>query len=402
MTLGLACAGVGLWTGRPVTALVVILVAAMSIAVGLFRRAPAIALLLVWLAAATEALSGTLLIGVQFGVVVVVGYGVARHGRVPTVWLGGISVPVGTALTEYYLLGHSGALPSAVYLATPLVHRTGVSVVTAYVLGLAVVGTPWTVGLLVRLNARYHRSTAERERARSAAAAAQEAATLRTRQTQLARDVHDLVGHSLAVIIAQADAARITATTVGAADSGRAVGEALGNIAAVARRSLGEVREVLMQTRDTGPAAPTGSDLSELVDRVRASGTDVRATVHGEPTDVGPQVQTTLYRVLQEMLTNAIKHGQPGGRIAVEQTWEPTGVRVCVSNGGATTPPPPPSSGVGYTDHPGPDDGVGLGVPGMRLRLDEVGGTLDLSRTTGDPPTYTATARVPLGPARVS
>lgn len=394
-TLAAVCAAFGFWPstagGSHATIAVVAIVVALSAAVGLFRRSPATALALVWLAGVTQILSRSDVLAVQAGVLVVA-YGVARHGRVLTVWLGGFSVPIGAGLAGYYVFGSGARLPSAIDVATPLLRLTGVGIASTFVLGTAILGTPWMLGLLIRLNARYQRSANQRELARMRASAAEQTAELRTQQAQLARDVHDMVGHSLAVIIAQADAAQ---TVAGGAD--RSVQQALGNIAAVARSSLGEVREVLSRTQDRGAATPMpdaampmpmpmpDADPSALVARVREAGNDVHDRVHGTPSELAPQMRTALYRVLQEMLTNAIKHGRPGGRIDIEQTWEPTEYTVSVSNTA--------SSGAGSSV--GSDR---MGLSGMRVRLRDLGGTLDVTEpdSEGDPPLFTARARVPL------
>src|SRR5664279_1236066 len=87
----------------------------------------------------------------------------------------------------------------------------GVGVASAFLLGAAGLGIPWALGLAVRFNARYRRTAEDRERAQARASEAEVREQLQSEHVQLARDVHDLVGHSLAVIIAQADAAQIGA-----------------------------------------------------------------------------------------------------------------------------------------------------------------------------------------------
>jgi signal transduction histidine kinase len=386
--LGLIALGVGLVQGDPgrrgISAAVTVIVVLLSVAVALFRRAPAAALALVWLAGVVQVRSVTSLLTVQFGIALV-GYGVARHGQRPTVWLGGLAVPLGAGLSEYYVFHHPTVLPSAIDVAGPLLQHTGVGVSTVFVMGTAVLGAPWTLGLLMRFNARYRRSAADRELARARAQAAEQTAALQTQQAQMARDVHDLVGHSLAVIIAQADAAQVAAGST-TADANRTVGAALGNIAAVARNSLREVRDVLARTQGpAGPAPVRELNLPGLLDELRHAGTEVHSRVHGDPVPLDESRQTALYRVAQEMLTNALKHGEPGGRITLEQLWERTAVTVRVNNA---------ENG---SDSPGLN---GMGLTGMRDRLREVQGTLELHRATNAAgiPMFTATARIPLAP----
>jgi len=388
--LAVAWGGFGLWasaTGRSQsTVAVIVIVVLTSLAVGLFRRAPAAALLLVWLAGLIQVLSLTDLLAAQAGVLLAA-YGTARYGRPLTVWLGGISVPVGAALAEYYVFQHSAVLPSAVSVVTPLLRHTGLGVASVFLLGSAIAGIPWAVGVLGRLNARYQRSTAEQDLALARAAAAEQTAHLRAQQAKLARDVHDLVGHSLAVIIAQADAAQLAA-----GEPGSPARLALENIAAVARSSLGEVRNVLTHTQDAGNTTVRAADLNTLVDRARAAGNKVAETTHGTPTELPPQIQATLYRVLQEMLTNAIKHGPQAGIIGIAHTWEPTAYTVGVTNLVRHARIRSRTMTVDADTAT-----AGMGLSGMRARLEEIGGTLGLSRPDdAGAASFAATARIPL------
>ena len=381
--LALAWAGFGMWNAAAsysVSAAVAAIVILTSAGVGLFRRAPAIALASVWAAGVVQALSLSDVLGAQAGVLVVA-YGTARYGRRLTVWLGGISVPVGAALIEYYVFSHSTVLPSAIDVAAPLLRHTGVGVTSAFLLGTAGLGIPWTLGLVVRTNARYRRTAVDRERAQARAAEAELSARLQTEQVQLARDVHDLVGHSLAVIIAQADAAQI-----GAGEQDSPVRSALENIAAVARSSLGEVRQVLQDTRERTSDSTLSPDLSDVVDRSRAAGHDIQESTVGAPVELPPTARATLYRVLQEMLTNAIKHGQPGRSIRLVHRWSATSYTFSVTNSPRLAPGESLTTG-----------GDGMGVEGMRSRLQEIDGTLVLSPPNkGISGAFTATACIPL------
>ena len=385
--LALVWAGFGMWSAAAnssVTAAVAAIVILTSVGVGLSRHAPAAALAAVWAAGVVQVLSVSDVLGAQAGVLVVA-YATARYGRWPTVWLGGLSVVAGAALSEYYVFGHSTVLPSAIDIATPLLRHTGVGVTSAFLLGVAGLGIPWALGLAVRFNVRYREAAADRERAQALAAEAEVNGQLRSEQVRLARDVHDLVGHSLAVIIAQADAALIRAD-----ERDDPVRVALENIAAVARSSLGEVRQVLQDTRERTSSGTPSPDLNALVDRSRAAGHDVLESTRGEPVDLAPETQATVYRVLQEMLTNAIKHGQPGRRIGLVHTWAATSYTLSVTNVPRLN-----------TDQTLTTDPHGMGVDGMRGRLAQIDGTLVLSRPEDAGSTaFTATARIPLAEQR--
>ncbi|MCF1600532.1 sensor histidine kinase, partial [Streptomyces muensis] len=110
---------------------------------------------------------------------------------------------------------------------------------------------------------------------------------------------------------------------------------------------------------------PTLTDLAQLLEGVRAAGLPVHTTTHGTPT-LPPGRQLTVYRVIQEALTNTLKHAGPGTTAAIDLSYEEKGaVTVTVTDTGTTTPTRP-------TQPPG-----GRGLPGMRERTALYGGTLE-------------------------
>ncbi|MFV0258968.1 MAG: sensor histidine kinase [Acidimicrobiales bacterium] len=202
--------------------------------------------------------------------------------------------------------------------------------------------------------------------------AAQESAVARERE-RIARELHDLVGHSLAVIAVQAEAAqRLGEDKPGDA---RDVVVAIGD---TARRSLAEVRRVLHAGFGDAEAdfrPGTGLvDLPELVDRVAASGVAVRLEVTGPvaPGDVDAATGAGIYLIVQEALTNVIKHAGPRTAAAVTVTVEVDEVRVEVVDAGR---------GPGDTD--GPQPRTGMGLVGRTERARFLGGALDAGANTG-------------------
>jgi signal transduction histidine kinase len=123
---------------------------------------------------------------------------------------------------------------------------------------------------------------------------AEEIARLREDQARLARDVHDVVGHSLAVILAQAESAQFLedADTTG-------LKRTMANIATSARSSLDDVRTVLATTQGRPSGPPQQPDLEGLLDGVRASGHVVESTVVGTPQPLPPELEVVDFRVLQ-------------------------------------------------------------------------------------------------------
>jgi signal transduction histidine kinase len=377
-------------------------VAAFAAACGLSRRAPFLALVLVWVTCAAQLLLGTPIMAVQFAVAVVA-FGCARWGRLLTLVVSGLSIPAAAAVGYVLVTQASSGVLRDLYVFRELEDNASrfseTLVVGATVLGLLVLGVPWLAGLALRATARARRSEVRKEQAEADAARAhreteqaREIARLREEQTALARDVHDVVGHSLAVILAQAESGQYLPD-----DDPAALKRTLATIATSARSSLQDVRQVLSGSPEPAPA-PTGA-FEELVGGVRAAGHEVSATEVGTPQPLPPELDVVAHRVVQEMLTNAVKHGRRDRPVLVERHW-PEGswdrdlrieVRNVAEHGDDETQP------LRAVQGPGGQRPGGQGLDGMRRRLDAVGGRLDVRRRDEDgEPTFTATAWVPV------
>ncbi len=369
------------------TALVAV---AMAMAVTLCRHHPAAALALVWVTCTAQVLTGTQLLMVELAICVVA-FGAARWGRVGTVLASALSIPVAAVITVLWID------PSVFYRALETAGFTALIETTsrfsdrwqlsAAVLGMSVLGVPWLAGLSFRFSDRAKESQVSQVTAEAQRDQAEEIAELREEQARLARDVHDVVGHSLAVILAQAESAQYLEDV-----DTTALKQTMTNIATTARTSLQDVRQVLSATNGTvAPLARHGS-LDDLVDGVRAAGHEVAATEVGTPQPLPPELDGVAFRVLQEMLTNAIKHGQRGEPILVERHWEGE-LRIEVRNVIDTSAPETQPL---VMAQPIPEH-VGQGLEGMRRRLESVGGRLDVRRRSeAGGPTFTATAWVPV------
>ncbi|MFI5425446.1 sensor histidine kinase [Aeromicrobium sp. UC242_57] len=216
---------------------------------------------------------------------------------------------------------------------------------------------------------------------------AREIARLQEAQATLAHDVHDVVGHSLAVILAQAE----TGPYLDDPDAtvlNEKLRRTMATIAESARASLGDVRRVLVASRDQSVVVPTGG-LDALVASVERSGQDVRSSVAGQPRPLPPELESVAYRVLQEMLTNAMRHGRRDAPIWIERHW-PDEHGVPQGRGGLQMQ-------VRNLKGFAPQVHGGLGVIGMRTRLESVGGHLDVQESQGpDGQEHTVTAWVPV------
>lgn len=251
-------------------------------------------------------------------------------------------------------------------------------VVIASVTLLSVIG--WARG--IRAQRQYREGLVERlevaERERDLRAAQAVAAE----RARIARDIHDLVSHSLAVVAVQAAGAERIADR----DPAMAK-ETLGVISRTARDALTEMRGMLEVLRapagDTAVDAPSPGlpELASLVDGLAARGVPAEMEVVGEPCELAQGAELALYRVVQEALTNVVKHGDQSAALVVVQ-YAADGVKVTVSNG-------VDRAAVGSTAIPG----AGSGQLGMRERLALYGGTLTIEQTDGK---YVVTARVPL------
>ncbi|GHE64918.1 ATPase [Streptomyces spiralis] len=222
------------------------------------------------------------------------------------------------------------------------------------------------------------RRTAEltvRLRAEQAERARREVAEERVR---IARELHDVVAHHMAVINVQAGLARFVFDSDArtAREALTTIGDAGGEALAELRRMLGLLRADDLDGTDGagehGAATePTpGLDrLEEMVERVRAGGVPVDLRVHGEPRPLPPGVQLCVYRVVQEALTNVLKHA-PGAAAAVELAYRAGEVAVSITDDGHTE-----ERGRGVDPDRMPAPG-GHGLIGMRERAKLYGGTI--------------------------
>jgi signal transduction histidine kinase len=210
-------------------------------------------------------------------------------------------------------------------------------------------GLPWAVGALWWRRQHAHALQAQLESSAQEAVAAE--------RTRLAREIHDVVSHNIAMIVVQASAADVLLD-----DDPERSRAALHDIEDGARNALVEMRQML-HLLQPDPAAelanpPRLGDLEQLVDRVRTSGLAVSLSIDGDCRPLPPSVDLTAYRVVQEGLTNVLKHAGPCDASVEVRYGEVLTVHVRDSGHG-----PNGQSG-------------GFGLRGLEERLREIGGSL--------------------------
>ncbi|WP_229695126.1 sensor histidine kinase [Streptomyces lacrimifluminis] len=214
-------------------------------------------------------------------------------------------------------------------------------------------------------------------------------------RARIAAELHDVVTHNVSVMVIQAGAARKVMDVAPERSK-----EALLAVEAGGRAAMAELRHVmgLLTAPDTGGPQETPADglepqpgldrLDALTERVRGAGTPVVVAVSLPPDPLPPGVDLTAYRVVQEALTNTIRHA-PGAEASVLIGWTDDCLQIEVGNTRATAPNSPPPEG----DSNGKDNGTGRGLIGLRERLAVYGGELTAGPTLAGG--YRITARVP-------
>jgi signal transduction histidine kinase len=251
---------------------------------------------------------------------------------------------------------------------------------------------PTALGLLIR--ERRERIAAAEQRAEAAERSRQAEADrqVTAERIRIARELHDVLAHHIAVVNAQAGVAQyLLRTDPHAADA------ALAGIAANSRAALDELRATLGLLRADGDTpsdprapAPTIEHLGRLLDSFTDAGMRLTVTVHGEPGSLSGPADLAFYRIVQEALTNAAKHA-PGSDVCLSIGWSAASVHLTVSNTGPAAAP----QGL-------MNEGTGHGLIGMRERAAAAGGTLSAGtagaggyRVTATLPVLNAAATVP-------
>jgi signal transduction histidine kinase len=249
---------------------------------------------------------------------------------------------------------------------------------TLLMLSVLVAGV-WILGLHIRTRRAYLSSLEERAARLEQERDAEVRMAMAAERARIARELHDVVAHNVSVIVVQADGASFAIDT----DVGRAR-QALETISQTGRNALAEMRRllgVLRESDDAGAYAPQPgvAQLDDLVEQVRSSGLPVTYEVAGSPPDMSEGRQLTVFRIVQEALTNTLKHGGPRVAATVRLRYAMDAVEVRVHDDGRGAA--------------AADDGRGHGLAGMRERAAVYGGSVSAKPCPGGG--FEVVARIP-------
>jgi signal transduction histidine kinase len=304
--------------------------------------------------------------------------------------LGTTTAPIAALIATYTVASRS---PRDVSLAVGAVTVVGATVATAVgqvpqhgwgvlLLPVALVSAAWLVGDNLRVR-RDYLAELEAKARRTEADRAQESARAASRErARIARELHDVIAHHVSVIAIQAGAARML--TDGANPTAARV--ALERVEVTARQALAELRQLLGVLRHDGEppalAPQPGLDrLDDLLAEVRGAGLPVTLQVHGPALALPPPVDLSAYRIVQEALTNVLRHqGQVPTTVALSYSTDV--LDITVEDHGPDTPVAAAETGSGH------------GLVGMRERVALFGGQLEAGPAAGGG--FVVHARIPL------
>jgi signal transduction histidine kinase len=324
------------------------------------RRAPALTLAVAIGAVAAQSLAtGGSEAGGMFALVLIACYSAAAYGS--RLWAAAVLAVLGIAvhdLKDPYIHGVGDALFAYLFVAVGLglgrvLHRRGIR---------------------ARVLADEARRLASERDEHARRAVVEERA-------RIARELHDIVAHSVSVMVVQALAGQSALN-----GDGSAARESFQAIERTGRQAMGEMRRLLSILREDHPVPPQPQpdveQLEELIEQSRTAGLQVELAEHGDRNVVPPGVGLAAYRIVQEALTNALKHaGATEARVTINYT--DTHIELQVTNQPGSRPAGPVS-----------ELGTGHGIPGMRERAAIYDGELNAQSTSDGG--FAVTARIPL------
>ncbi|MFD2674014.1 sensor histidine kinase [Gulosibacter bifidus] len=329
-------------------------------AVAMRRMSPWLALVLAGIGLLIKWMLGLPLHGMDIAVLIVLYTGSARGPRLLFMLSGACSI-IWPVIQAVYVAYFEMQLP----FLDRITGRANLGP-TEFLLPMGIVGIPlllasiiaWVAGGILRVQLSSSRIQHAAELAELEYRQTQEELVREQERTYIARDMHDIVAHSLAVVVAQADGGRYLMKS-----SPEAVGPVLNTISETARDALVDVRGLLGRLRHTQSDAvkKTTEDLPAVFDRVRQAGMNLQTKISGTPKPLGTAGEVAVFRLVQECLTNALKYGSLQHPTTVDMNWGDH-LSIEIRNRMDRAPSAPGVTGSGH------------GLIGMRERILVVGG----------------------------
>jgi signal transduction histidine kinase len=306
-----------------------------------------------------------------------------------------VSVHYGRKVSVLVLL--STLIPNGISLAGVFKFAGSAQMVIDGFFLVVATGWAWGLGRMIRSRQR-HVLELERERE-----TAREAEALAAERRRIARELHDIVSHAVTVILIQATGAACVADTdftqITDTDFTQ-IKQSLANIKTTGRQTMAELRRLLWVLESGDPASdavgigglapqPGLADLPKLLASLGHAGMPVSYQVVGTPRDLDPSVDLTAYRIMQEGMTNVLKHASKDSNPRLRLVWNPQNLLIQIDN---DTKPAEAHSEQAFSG--------GRGLVGLRERARAVGGSLDAGpHHEGG---YRLTATLPASPSEVS
>lgn len=303
--------------------------------------------------------------------------------------LGGIAAANVAIVLLFYGLGAFAPVRRSAWMAVLAVAITSVNSLTKPGGGLSAVFPmeafavllPYALGRVVAARASVERASRDAAERLDSALVATASTAADGERARIARELHDVIAHSVSVMVIQAGGARLVMD----AEPARAE-ESLRSVELAGREALAELRRLLGILGEQDPQAlapqPGLSDIAPLLAHARRSGIEADLRVDGQQVQVAPALELCAYRIVQESLTNAIKHAAPA-LASVNVRWCRDALELEISDEGRRRTARTAGGAVGH------------GIPGMRERVALHSGTLEAD--AGPAGGFTVRARLPLG-----
>jgi signal transduction histidine kinase len=245
------------------------------------------------------------------------------------------------------------------------IHQERIPLAVTVIAALVATGLSWVIAFGLRAALHIGEADTARQRAIAELRETEGELSMAVERDRIAQDIHDIMAHSLSVIVAQADGARF----VGNKRPGT-INQSLESIALAARESLTEVRMLIdtLVSEPEGHSHPSLKNIDGLIERVTSAGLTVSVSIFGEPQALTSGQELAVYRIVQEAVTNSLKHSgsKPTARVILD--WRGVGLALNISSKGVDSPP---------SANPTAEN---RGIYGMRERARLAGGWLTASQ----------------------